>query len=58
MPVYVSNGKARKPDAFIVCDKRSDINRVPVPVPHDQFVAAFRTWMDAGAPCPQAPARG
>lgn len=33
-------------------------NRVPVPVPHDQFVAAFRTWMDAGAPCPQAPARG
>lgn len=33
-------------------------NRKPVPVPHDQFVAAFRTWMDAGAPCPQAPARG
>ncbi|MDI9238473.1 hypothetical protein QLQ15_06045 [Lysobacter sp. LF1] len=33
-------------------------NRQPVPVPHDQFVAAFRTWMDAGAPCPQAPARG
>lgn len=33
-------------------------NRAPVPVPHDQFVAAFRTWMDAGAPCPQAPARG
>ena len=33
-------------------------NRVPVPVPHDQFVRAFRTWMDAGAPCPQAPARG
>jgi mono/diheme cytochrome c family protein len=32
-------------------------NRVPVPVPHDQFVAAFRTWMDGGAPCPQAPAR-
>jgi len=33
-------------------------NRVPVPVPHDEFVRAFRTWMDAGAPCPQAPARG
>ncbi|MCR6686679.1 hypothetical protein [Pseudoxanthomonas sp.] len=29
--------------------------RAPVPVPHDQFVAAFRTWADAGGPCP-APA--
>ncbi|MBU8975982.1 hypothetical protein JI752_007475 [Lysobacter sp. MMG2] len=29
-------------------------NRVAVPVPHDEFVKAFRTWMDAGAPCPQA----
>jgi hypothetical protein len=27
-------------------------NRAPVPVPHDQFVLAFRTWMDAGGPCP------
>ena len=33
-------------------------SRVPVPVPHDEFVRAFRTWMDAGAPCPEAPARG
>jgi len=32
MPVHVIHAKARKPDAFIVCDKRSDINRVPVPV--------------------------
>ncbi|MEK6785501.1 MAG: hypothetical protein AABY61_08475 [Nitrospirota bacterium] len=32
MPVHVINVKARQPDAFIVCDKRSDINRVPVPV--------------------------
>lgn len=32
MPVHVINVKVRKPDAFIVCDKRSDINRVPVPV--------------------------
>ena len=29
--------------------------RAPVPVPHDQFVAAFKTWADAGGPCP-APA--
>jgi len=27
-------------------------NRAPVPVPHDQFVLAFKTWMDAGGPCP------
>ncbi len=27
-------------------------SRAPVPVPHDRFVAAFRTWADAGAPCP------
>ena len=26
--------------------------RKPVPVPHDQFVAAFKAWKDAGAPCP------
>lgn len=26
--------------------------RAPVPVPHDRFVAAFRTWADAGGPCP------
>lgn len=28
--------------------------RAPVPVPHAEFVAAFRRWMDAGAPCPGA----
>lgn len=27
--------------------------RAPVPVPHDRFVAAFKTWMEAGAPCPK-----
>ena len=26
--------------------------RAPVPVPHAELTAAFRTWMDAGAPCP------
>jgi hypothetical protein len=28
------------------------VGRAPVSVPHDQFVAAFKTWMDGGAPCP------
>lgn len=27
--------------------------RQPVPVPREQFVAAFKTWMDLGAPCPR-----
>jgi hypothetical protein len=28
------------------------VGRAPVPVPRPELVAAFRTWMDAGAPCP------
>lgn len=28
------------------------VGRAPVDVPHDQFVAAFTRWKDAGAPCP------
>ena len=30
------------------------VGRDPVSIPHDQFVAAFKTWTDAGAPCPPA----
>ena len=30
------------------------LGRQPVPVPREQFVAAFKTWMDLGAPCPKA----
>lgn len=28
------------------------LGRAPVPVPRAEVVAAFRTWMEAGAPCP------
>jgi len=28
------------------------LGRAPVPVPRAEVTAAFRTWMDAGAPCP------
>lgn len=28
------------------------LGRTPVPVPRERFVAAWKTWMDAGAPCP------
>lgn len=34
MPVQILTDKERGPQAFIVCDKRSDINRVSVPVNH------------------------
>ncbi|MFD1299255.1 hypothetical protein ACFQ4Q_21740 [Lysobacter gummosus] len=27
--------------------------REPVPVPHPQFMEAFKTWADAGGPCPR-----
>lgn len=27
-------------------------NRLPVSVPHDEFVAQFKLWADAGGPCP------
>ena len=32
MPVHTLSAKTHKPSSFIVCDKRSDINRVAVPV--------------------------
>ncbi len=42
MPVHVLIDTARGPEAFIVCDKRSDINRVPVPV------ARLEQWQASG----------
>ena len=33
------------------------VGRAPVSIPHDQFVAAFKTWTDAGAPCPAGDAK-
>jgi hypothetical protein len=28
------------------------VGRAPVPVPYEEFVAKFKTWTDAGGPCP------
>jgi hypothetical protein len=28
------------------------LGRNPVPISRERFVAAFKTWMDLGAPCP------
>lgn len=30
------------------------LGRNPVPIPRDEVVAAFKEWMDLGAPCPKA----
>jgi hypothetical protein len=29
------------------------LGRKPVPVPYADFIAAFKTWADGGAPCPE-----
>jgi hypothetical protein len=34
------------------------VGRAPVTVPHDAFVASFKTWIAGGAPCPPASASG
>jgi hypothetical protein len=28
------------------------VGRAPVSIPHDVFVASFKTWIEGGAPCP------
>lgn len=44
MPVHVLPGKVRDLEAFIVCNKRSDVNRVPVPV------SRLEQWHATGDP--------
>jgi len=39
-------------DKLVAWGWNPGLGRTPVPVPRDQFVAAFKAWMDAGAPCP------
>lgn len=34
---------------------RDGTERTPPPLTHEQFVAATRTWVDAGTPCPTNP---
>jgi hypothetical protein len=40
-------------DKLVAWGWNPGLGRNPVPVPREQFVAAFKTWMDAGAPCPR-----
>jgi hypothetical protein len=39
-------------DPLVLWGWSPGFGRKPVPVPHDEFVRAFKTWADAGAPCP------
>ena len=39
-------------DALVGWGWDPGVGRAPVPVPRAEVSAAFRTWMDAGAPCP------
>jgi len=39
-------------DKLVLWGWNPGAGRAPVNVPHAEFVAAFKTWADAGAPCP------
>lgn len=39
-------------DKLVLWGWSPGVGRAPVSVPHEQFVAAFKTWMGGGAPCP------
>ena len=37
-------------DKLVLWGWAPGVGRAPVSVPHKEFVAAFKTWLDAGAP--------
>lgn len=39
-------------DKLVLWGWSPGVGRDPVPVPHAEFVAKFKTWVAAGAPCP------
>lgn len=39
-------------DKLVLWGWEPGVGRAPVSVPHDRFVAAFKTWIAGGAPCP------
>ena len=38
-------------DKLVLWGWSPGVGRAPVSVPHEEFVAKFKQWMDAGAPC-------
>ena len=49
---FVALEKHLSGDKLVLWGWNPGSGRAPVPIPHDQFVEAFRTWVSAGAPCP------
>jgi hypothetical protein len=45
-------------DALVLWGFRPGGQRTRPPLSHDAFVTAFRTWVEAGGPCPADPAPG
>ncbi|MBV7331162.1 hypothetical protein KFU94_23585 [Chloroflexi bacterium TSY] len=39
-------------DALVLWAWEPGGDRTPIPVPHDEFVQALETWLEAGAPIP------
>ena len=39
-------------DKLVLWGWQPGVGRDPVPVPHAEFVAKFKEWVSAGAPCP------
>ena len=39
-------------DALVLWGWDPGPGRTPVPVPHDEFVKALKTWIESGAPVP------
>lgn len=39
-------------DRLVLWGWNPGVGRSPVSVPHEEFVAKFKHWIDAGAPCP------
>ena len=39
-------------DGLVLWGWQPGAGRAPVPVPHAEFVSKFKTWVSAGAPCP------
>ena len=39
-------------DKLVLWGWQPGMGRAPVSVPHAEFVAKFKTWIDGGAPCP------
>ncbi len=39
-------------DRLVLWGWNPGVGRSPVSIPHEEFVAKFKNWIDAGAPCP------